>query len=207
MEARADEKEYEILTRDTFVKRLQLTHFESRLKDRDVASGLYISLSDFLSSLGVVRAFPKRAPADALSFIVPGTPIHVNLKEVPKEAIETFALCYLLIQHQVIGQPLLVAASFVKAVWKNLSVLDVQRGERCIVESLAEMQVTTAEEVALNLTDTPCRYPDSGCQFLGNYGKCSILLDATDRTLQELEKKKVVQLKVLTDPKEWQVRL
>ena len=207
MEAPADEKEYEILTRDTFAKRLQLTHFESRLRDRDVASGLYALLSEYLSSLGVVRVFPTRAPADALSFIVPGTPIHVNLKEVPKEAIETFALCYLLIQHQVTAQPVLVVASLVKSVWKNLSVLDVQRGERCIVESLAEVQITTAEEVALNLTGAPCRYPDRGCQFLNNCGKCSISLDATDRTLQELEKKKVVQLKVFTDPKEWQVRL
>ncbi len=203
METGQNQKNHEFLTRDTFIKRLQLTRFSARLQDRDVANSLYIALCDFLPSLRAPNTLPKAELSDSLSFMVPGTPIHVNLKEVPKEAIETFALCYLLIQHQILGQPLLAVAALIKAIWKNLSVLEVRRGERCVIESLVEVPTTTSEEIALNLIGAPCRYIDRGCQFLDNHGKCSITLDATERTLNGLEKKKVVELKVLTDRHEW----
>src|SRR5579871_1690269 len=129
------------LSRDTFVKQLKLERFV-KLQDREIADEVYLLIRDFLLSSGPARNLQQNPPAGSLGYIIPGLPVSVNLKDFSKESITDLVLVYLLIHGVHVSPPEAVSAAVAKDVFKTLTLLDVRRGERCLIESIAEVEVT-----------------------------------------------------------------
>jgi hypothetical protein len=197
----------QVLTRDTFTDVLALKRFGARLQDRQENSRLYTFLIEFLASEGLINELEANVETGSLSFMIPGTPVHVRLGGLWQDAITDVVMCYLLLQHAAQTHPLIITAALVKDLAKHLSKLHVKRGERCVIESIAEVVDPTDHEICLNLSDTPCRYPTSGCQYQKRPGMCCVTLDDVGKTLENLERRNIVEKSSVTDPRQWRVRV
>jgi hypothetical protein len=190
------------LTRDYFVRVLDLGRAASHVRDRERLSVLYNLVLEHLKSSGSSTSDGTESIGD-VAFRIPGTAIHFRLTGLLQDGLKDLVTAYLLVEKVAAGRHELVLAGLIKTVMEHLSLLRTALGERCIVESLGEITPATAENVCINLFNNICRYPKAQCQFMDKESVCTMQLVPANSSLQSLEAKKIVRRIRTLDPEEW----
>lgn len=200
---KADAQE-RLLTRDNYMDVLELDKAKRLIRDRDRSDELYQLIVEFLQHSRTNSASKAVGPTE-LAFRIPGTSIHVRLTNLLRDSIRDIVVCYLLVQGIVVEHPLLLSAAVLKNLLEQLARLRKDSGERCIVESIGEVEPKTTENICSNLLDANCRYPTVRCRFMVRAAYCGLHLQATKEILTGLESKKVVEKMSSAEPCEWRV--
>lgn len=192
------------LTRDNFVRVLDLGRAASHVRDRERLSVLYDLVLEHLKSSGSSSSVRTESSGD-VAFRIPGTAVHFRLTGLLQDSLKDMVTAYLLVEKIAAGRHELVLAGLVKTVMEHLSLLRTALGERCIVESIGEITPATVENVCINLFNSICRYPKAQCQFMDRESICTMQLVPSKSSLQYLEAKKIVRKIRTLDPEEWAI--
>jgi hypothetical protein len=194
-----------LVTRDNFMDVLALDQAKKFVRDRDHADGLYHVIVEVLNRTDTRKLSQANTSSYDLALRIPGTGIHVRLTNLLRDSLRDIVLCYLLLMGHGIEQPALASAALLTHLLQNLSKLRKDVGERCVVESIGEVENPTAEGICANLLDVNCRYPTAGCQFMVRSAICGLHLSATKETLAGLESRKIVEKTLAVEPYRWRV--
>jgi hypothetical protein len=196
-----------VLTPDTFLQTLGLSDIERKLNGANQRSALFWLAIDFLRERAVVTKVPEReVPPGVLAMRIPRTAFVVRLSgPVQDEIKEILAVgAYILGTGKLDAQALTLVG--VMALVTRLRKLNVDYGERSIVDALGEVTEKSARWVRLQLFGKPCRYPQSNCRYRRTDGDhCNISLDQTQATLEDLVGRSILRKLTSADPAEYAV--
>lgn len=196
-----------VLTPDTFLQTLGLLDIERKLNGANQRSALFWLAIDFLRVRTVVTKAPEpEVPPGVLTMRIPRTAFVVRLSgPVQDEIKEILAVgAYILGAGKLDAQALTLVG--VMALLTRLRKLNVDYGERSVVDALGEVTEKSARWVGLQLFGKPCRYPRSNCRYRGPDGDhCNISLDQTQATLEDLVGRGILRKLTSAEPAEYAV--
>jgi hypothetical protein len=195
------------LTQDTFLRVLGLSAVEQGLNGAAQRAALFAVASDYLRKRGeVARLELPNVPPGTLAMLVPRTSFHVRLSgPVQIEIKEILVLgAYMLGGGKLDPQALTLVS--IMALVTRLRKLNVDYGERSIVDALGEVSEKSARQVMLKLYGKACRYPLSACRYREpDDGHCAITLEQTQATLEALVDRGILRRPKVTEPVEYAV--
>jgi len=196
-----------ILTPDTFLQVLGLPDIERKLNGAEQRIALFALAAEFLGDQAV---FPGTTapptPTGELPLRILGTSLVVRLTgpvEAELKALIAVGAYILGSGHPDPQAITLVAAT---ALLTRIRKLDVDLGERSVVDALGEPGGKSARGIMLKLYGRPCRHPRSNCRFrAGDQVHCAISLDTTKAILEGLTAQGVLRTLPYINPPEYGV--
>lgn len=196
-----------VLTRDTFLQVLGLPDIERKLNGAEQRIALFALAAEFLGDQAVFPGTPAPStPTGELPLRIPGTSLVVRLTgpvEAELKALIAVGAYILGSGHPDPQAITLVAAT---ALLTRIRKLDVDLGERSVVDALGEPGGKSARGIMLKLFGRPCRHPRSNCHFRADeQGHCAISLDTTKAILEGLTAQGVLRTLPYINPPEYGV--
>jgi hypothetical protein len=196
-----------VLTPDTFLQVLGLPDIERKLNGAEQRIALFALAAEFLGHQAVfpgTTAAPT--PTGELPLRIPGTSLVVRLTgpvEAELKALIAVGAYILGSGHPDPQAITLVAAT---ALLTRIRKLDVDLGERSVVDALGEPGGKSGRGIMLKLYGRPCRHPRSNCRFrAGDQVHCAISLDTTKAILEGLTAQGVLRTLPYINPPEYTV--
>lgn len=199
-----------VITRDTFAPALGLTDVVDRLRNRDEVNHLFQLILEFLSNEGAITELdqPVRL-GDAELPLLLGRTFHVRLGAPLKEELHAIANAAALAMGAVsfaTDDWRGVTLAAIVALSQRVHLLKQEYGERCLVESLTEVDRPTAEAGCANLFSKRCRRPNAGCRFhVVAEDSCGLDLESFRSTVDDLEQRNILRRRNAVDPYEYSV--
>jgi hypothetical protein len=195
------------LTQDTFLRVLGLSAVEQSLDGAAQRAALYALASDYLRQRGEVAKLEiPSVPPGVLAMLVPRTSFHVRLSGPVQDEIKEILVvgAYILGAGKLDPQALTLVG--IMALVTRLRKLNVDYGERSIVDTLGEVSEKSARQVMLKLYGKVCRYPLSKCRYRKPDDEhCAITLEQTQATLDDLVNRGILRRPKVTEPVEYAV--
>jgi hypothetical protein len=195
------------LTQDTFLRVLGLSAVEQGLDGAAQRAALYALASDYLRQRGEVAKLEiPNVPPGVMAMLVPRTSFHVRLSGPVQDEIKEILVvgAYILGGGKLDPQALTLVG--VMALVTRLRKLNVDYGERSIVDTLGEVSEKSARRVMLKLYGKACRYPLSKCRYRNPDDEhCAITLEQTQTTLDDLVNRGILRRPKVTEPVEYSV--
>jgi hypothetical protein len=196
-----------VLTPDTFLQVLGLPDIERKLNGSEQRIALFALAAEFLGDQAVFPGTPAPPmPTGELPLRIPGTSLVVRLTgpvEAELKALIAVGAYILGSGHPDPQAITLVAAT---ALLTRIRKLDVDLGERSVVDALGEPGGKSARGIMLKLFGRPCRHPGSNCRFRADgQGHCAISLDTTKAILEGLTAQGVLRTLPYINPPEYGV--
>jgi hypothetical protein len=196
-----------VVDRETFFDQLGLRNVKARIRDRKEGDRVCATIIEFLRAEGVIEL--EESSEDQLrelNLMIPGTSLHVALTSELKVKLKDLALIALILLGIGQGAWPAVAAGLLTNLIAKISTVRKQYGERCILESLGEINQRSREAICVNLYGHPCRYPRAGCQFMKPEGEtCGFGLDGIQQTLHSLEAREIIRRENSVEPFIWKI--
>ena len=196
-----------VLTPDTFLRTLGMPDVVTKLNGADQQSALFWLAIGFLRERAMVAKAPEpELPPGTLGMRIPRTAFVVRLSgPVQDELKQVLAVgAYILGTGKLDAQALTLVS--VMALLTRLRKLNVDYGERSIVDALDEVTEKSARRVGLQLFGKPCRYPQSNCRYRGSDSdNCNISLDQVQGILEDLVERGVLRKLTSAEPAEYSV--
>lgn len=200
------------ITPDNFVRALRLQGTGAELLNRPARLQLYELLVQYMSQEKILEEGLRRRPgAGGMTYVIPGTPVHVRMNNLVLDNLARFASVYLLLSGASKEPILNITAAVVASVIDRISRLRTEFGERCAIEALSELKHRTKDNACVHLFGKACRYPSSGCQFQKYHDAsisrtiCSVTQEGMERVLNHLKEKKIVSIDGPSDPPQWRI--
>jgi len=209
------------LTRDNFLD--SLLDEDDRWSPAAVRRTLQTSEAFDALFLGIVTYLTEHGhldPADPLEVrsnvtgqlpLMIGKTFHLNISKLVKKDIKEFAAAFAVLLSLAPKTSPLALAALIPVINNMSTKLQKRLGEVCVVESIQEHYVrkaqtgATADEIAHELKDEPCRYPGQGCRY-EKTGVCKIRSKSVGLVLESLKEREVVAPLTHEQPFEWRVR-
>lgn len=195
------------LTRDTFLRALDMPDVERVLGDADQRTALFGLAIDFLrEKTEVTRTLSvPDLPPGVLGALVPRTAFHVRLTgPIRDEVKEVLAVgAYILGTGRLDGHALTLVG--VMALLTRLRKLNADYGERSIVDALGKADEKSAQRVTLQLNGKQCCYPQSSCRYRHSDGNCIISLEQAQEVLNDLVDRGILRKLTSAEPVEYGV--
>jgi hypothetical protein len=196
-----------VLTPDTFLHTLGVPDIGTKLNGANQKSALFWLAIGFLRERAVVAEAPEpELPPGSLAMRIPRTAFVVRLSgPVQDELKQVLAVgAYILGTGKLDAQALTLVG--VMALLTRLRKLNVDYGERSIVDALDEITEKSARRVGLQLSGKPCRHIQSNCRYRGtDSGSCNISLDQTQGVLEDLVERGILRKLTSVEPAEYSV--
>jgi hypothetical protein len=194
-----------VLTRDNFVKVLNLKKVTAHVKNREQRDILYGAILEVLASENAISKAPQSVGAKDLALQIPGTGVHIRLTETLRQCVADVVTAFLLLPPD--RRAASAGIAVLNRIRANVSVARKASGERCILDVIGEVDQSTAGSICLQLLGLPCRYLTAGCQHMKGTGVCGFQLATVNDVLKVLEAKKVLQKNNINEPHSWVVTI
>ena len=179
----------------------------AKLNGANQQSALFWLAISFLRERAVVAEAPEpELPPGTLAMRIPRTAFVVRLSgPVQDELKQVLAVgAYVLGTGKLDAQALTLVS--VMALLTRLRKLNVDYGERSIVDALDEVTEKSARQVGLQLFGKPCRYRQSNCRYRGpDSDSCNISVDQVRGILVDLVERSVLRKLTSVEPAEYSV--
>jgi hypothetical protein len=196
--------EYLTISEEHFLEPLGLPELEGALPAR--RRELYAAIVELLAEDGLIAKVASGSPVtlgQEAELRIPGTPVHVHISAITEPRLnEILTMGAALDFHQKPEIPITLAG--LQALWRLVTTLKTEYGERSVVEALGNAKPPSAETVTGILHGAPCRHPGKGCRYMQD-GTCTIPGSAVAQTLEHLEGRGVVQRLNAVEPIEYGV--
>ncbi|WP_406107544.1 hypothetical protein [Micromonospora globbae] len=198
------------LSPDTFLMSLGLGSVETELKSVDQRMAIFSLVRELAHARGWIVKEPSASVATSadLPFRIPGTAYTVRLSQPASEEIAALvATAFLLIgDGEVDTQTIAVGA--IMALTARIKKLNVDEGERSVIDVLQRLRPPTAAAITLALHGRPCRYPESACRFREpDNGRCAITVTQASATAEALYARNILRHVNAAEPFEYAIVL
>jgi hypothetical protein len=209
------------LTRDNFLDSLldeddrwSPAAVRRTLQTSEAFDALFLGIVTYLTEHGHLDSAERPEIRSNVSGQLPlmiGKTFHLNISKLVKKDIKEFAGSFTVLLSLALKQYPVALAALVPVITNMSTKLEKRLGEVCVVESIQEhyqrktKRGATAEEIAHELKDEPCRYPGQGCRY-EETRVCKIRSESVGLVLESLKTREVVAPLTHEQPFEWRVR-
>jgi len=197
------------ISKDSFLRALELSDVESRLSGPDERDFLFRIVLETLASRGIETLdSTTNEPGFELPMRVPGTSFVVRLDRPTQNELALLVSVAFVVAGDGHVDPKTVAATALAGLLARVKKLNTAEGERSVFEAVRQASPPTAKTITLALHGRPCRHPSVQCRFMaGDALNCGIDLTGAEATLLALVEKNVLVRRNSVEPREYGVGL